>query len=90
MKLVEFVYTKQDGTQSNRAVVELQQPSKFMEGIDVSEMPEHEFAHFCSEYRLMKAAQHEETLALLQQFDLKNNYRRFIPEQMTNVKQEYV
>lgn len=90
MKLVEFVYTKQDGSKSNRAVVELQQPSKFMEGIDVSEMPEHEFAQFCNEYRLMKAAQHEETMALLNQFDLRHNYRRFSPEQMTQVKQEYV
>jgi hypothetical protein len=90
MKLIEFNYKKQDGSVSSRAVIELIQPSKFVEGIDVSQMPEDEFAHFCSEYSKMKAAQHEETIALLEQFDLKHNYRRFIPEQMEQLSVEYV
>lgn len=90
MKLVEFTYTKSDGTISNRAVIELVQPTKFFEGIDVSQLPEDEFAHFCSEYSKMKAAQHSETVALLEQFDLKHNYRRFIPEQMGSVQTDYV
>lgn len=90
MKLIEFTYTKADGTQSNRAVIELVQPTKFIEGIDVSQMPETEFAHFCAEFSAMKAAQHQETQALLEQFDLKHNYRRFIPEQMQSVTTDYV
>jgi len=90
MKLIEFTYTKNDGSQSNRAVIELQQPCKYVEGIDVSQMPEHEFADFCREFSLMKAAQHDETMRLLEQFDLKHNYRRFIPEQMQSVKTDYV
>lgn len=90
MKLIEFTYTKQDGTKSQRAVIELVQPTKYIEGIDVTQMPESEFAMFCQEYSAMKAAQHEETLALLNQFDLKHNYRRFIPEQMASVRTDYV
>ena len=90
MKLIEFTYTKTDGTKSQRAVVELLQPNKYVEGIDVTQMPEDEFAHFCREFSSMKAAQHEETMALLEQFDLRHNYRRFIPEQMESVQADYV
>ena len=90
MKLLEFVYTKQDGSKSDRAVIELVQPTKFVEGIDVSQMPTDEFATFCREFSQLKLAQHEQTMALLEQFDLKHNYRRFIPEQMESVKADYV
>jgi hypothetical protein len=38
----------------------------------------------------MKAAQHEQTQALLNEFDLKHNYRRFIPEKMASVQTDYV
>ncbi len=90
MKLIEFTYTKSDGSKSERAVVELVQPTKYVEGIDVSLMPEDDFARFCAEFSAMKAAQHSETVALLEQFDLKHNYRRFIPEQMQMVNTDYV
>lgn len=90
MKLIEFTYTKSDGSQSERAVIELQQPCKYVEGIDVSQMPEQDFADFCREFSLLKTAQHDETMRLLEQFDLKHNYRRFIPEQMQSVKADYV
>lgn len=90
MKLIEFTYTKADGSKSNRAVVELVQPTKYVEGIDVSQMPEGEFADFCREFSALKTAQHQETMAMLEQFDLKHNYRRFIPEQMESVVTDYV
>lgn len=90
MKLLEFTYTKSDGSQSSRAVIELQQPCKYVEGIDVSQMPEDQFADFCREFSLLKTAQHDETMRLLEQFDLKHNYRRFIPEQMQSVTTDYV
>lgn len=90
MKLIEFNYTKSDGSQSQRAVIELQQPSKYVEGIDVTQMPEQDFALFCREFSFLKQTQHEQTMALLNRFDLKHNYRRFIPEQMQQVTQDYV
>jgi hypothetical protein len=90
MKLIEFTYTKADGSQSDRAIIELQQPCKYVEGIDVSQMPEQAFADFCREFSLLKTAQHDETMRLLEQFDLKHNYRRFIPEQMQSVTADYV
>jgi len=90
MKFVEFKYTKTDGSVSDRAIIELVTPTKYIEGIDVSQMPENEFADFCREFSALKAVQHEETMAMLNQFDLKHNYRKFIPEQMTNVVSEFV
>jgi len=53
-------------------------------------MPQDEFADFCREFSALKAVQHEETMAMLNQFDLKHNYRRFIPEQMSDVVVDYV
>lgn len=90
MKLVEFTYTKTNGDQSERAVIELQQPSKHFEGIDVSDLPEQEFALFTQEFRELKNTQHEATMALLAKHDLKHNYRRFLPEQMANVTSEHI
>lgn len=90
MKLVEFNYTKSDGKTSQRAVIELQQPSTHFEGIDVSDLPEAEFALFVQEYRQLKQAQYDATLQLLQQHDLTHNYRRFVPERMTNTTTEHI
>lgn len=90
MKLIEFKYTKADGSESERAVIELQQPSKHFEGIDVSDLPEADFALFVQEFRELKNAQHEATMQLLAKHDLKHNYRRFLPEQMTAVTSEHI
>lgn len=90
MKLVEFLYTKENGTQSQRAVVEVQQPNKFFEGIDVSELDAEAFAQFAADYRVLKEDHHVKVLQCLNKHDLKNNYRRFAPERMTNTVSEYV
>lgn len=90
MKFLEFNYTKADGTFSKRAVIELLAPQKHIEGIDVTQMPEDYFAEFVSAYRELKNQQHEATMKLLAEYDLKNNYRRFIPEKMTEVVSEYI
>lgn len=90
MKLVEFTYTKADGSTSQRAVIEITQPNKFFEGIDVSQMPEEEFAEFTSEYRSLLDKQQQEKLLVMQKFDLKHNYRRFIPENMSDVVTDHI
>lgn len=90
MKFVEFKYTKTDGSVSDRAIIELVTPTKYVEGIDVSQMPESDFATFTIAMAEMKRAHHEQTMELLADFDLKHNYRKFIPEQMTNVISEFV
>lgn len=90
MKLVEFNYTKADGTASKRAVIEVFQPSNYFEGIDVSQMPEDEFAEFTSEYRDLLEQQYNAKMTVMQKYDLKHNYRRFIPEKMTDVNTDHI
>lgn len=90
MKLVEFTYKKASGDISERAVIEVQQPSKHFEGIDVSDLTQGEFAVFVEAYRKLKNSHHEATMELLTKYDLKHNYRRFIPENMTDVIAEHI
>lgn len=90
MKLVEFTYTKADGTTSDRAVIELLQPSTCFEGIDVTKMPEDEFAEFTREYSNLLNEQYNAKIAVMQKYDLKHNYRRFIPEKMTDVTTNHI
>lgn len=90
MKLLEFTYTKEDGNVSKRAIIELVTPTKFIEGWDVSSLDNNEFAKFTEIMSELRRRQHEETMNLLQEFDLKHNYRRFKPENMTEIQIEYV
>jgi hypothetical protein len=90
MKLVEFKYTKADGTTSDRAVIEVLQPCKHFEGIDISDMPEAMFAEFTSEYRDLLAEQYNAKISIMQKYDLKHNYRRFLPEKMTDVTTNHI
>jgi hypothetical protein len=82
MKLVEFNYTKQDGSQSQRAVMILQEPQRNYAGIDLTQLDESSFALFLDEYRQVKNRQHEEIMQLMARHDLKHNYRQFVPDRM--------
>lgn len=90
MKFVEFTYTKADGSTSKRAIIELVTPTKHVEGIDVTSLSEDDFASFTQAMSQLKTAQHNETMSLLDTYDLNHNYRKFNPEQMTDVTTEYV
>jgi hypothetical protein len=90
MKLLEFTYIKQAGDVSKRAVIELVTPTKFIEGWDVTQLDDNEFAKFAKSMGELRRRQHEETMQLLQDFDLKHNYRRFKPEAMLDIQVEYV
>ena len=90
MKFVEFTYTKTDGTKSKRAIIELVTPTKHIEGIDVTSLSEDDFASFTQAMSNLKTAQHNETMSLLDTYDLNHNYRRFIPEQMSDITTDYV
>ena len=90
MKLLEFTYTKQAGDVSKRAIIELVTPTDFVEGWDVTALNENEFAQFTQVMGALRRKQHEETMQLLQDFDLKHNYRRFKPTGMSDIQVEYV
>lgn len=85
MKLMEFKYTKANGDVSERAIVVSQEPVKNLSGIDVTELPEAEFANFCRDWRELKTRQAEEVVQLLGKHDLSHSYRQFKPESMAEV-----
>jgi hypothetical protein len=90
LRLANFTYIKSNGSKSDRTLAVTMEPSKFVEGIDISELSQDEFADFVNEYShiidVFKTHQQE----VLNKFDLKHNYRRFIPEQMLNAEIENV
>lgn len=90
MKLLEFNYTKADGTSSSRAVIEVAKPTKNYEGIDVSQMPEADFAAFVQDYRELVNQQYLAKMALINKYDLTHNYRQFVPERMTDLVTEQI
>jgi hypothetical protein len=90
MKLVEFTYTKDAGEVSKRAVIEIVTPGKFIEGWDITNLDEEDAAVFMQQMSEIRRIQHEQTMNLISEFDLKHNYRRFKPENMSDVKVEYV
>jgi len=90
MKLVEFIYTKDVGEVSKRAVIEVITPSKFIEGWDITNLDEENAAVFMQQMSELRRVQYEQTMSLITEFDLKHSYRRFKPENMSDVKVEYV
>jgi len=90
MKLIEFTYTKDTGEQSQRAVIELVVPSKFIEGWDGSQLDPVDFVKFTETMNEIKRRHHEEVLNILQEYDLTHNYLRFKPENMSDIQVEYV
>lgn len=89
MKIKEFTYTKANGDVSQRTVIELVSPTEHIEGIDVSELDMDQYADFIQRLRDLEAQIYNQRMALYADFDLGNNYRRFIPARMTNVTTEF-
>jgi hypothetical protein len=90
VKIKEFTYTKPNGDVSQRTVVELVSPTEHIEGIDVSELDMDNYAQFVTELKALEDRLYNQRMALYSQFDLSHNYRRFVPQRMTNVTTEFV
>lgn len=86
MKTIEFTYTDAKGKVSSRTLVVVSGPKDAYEGIDVSAMPNDEFAAFMQEYGDLRDKQIKELQELQEKFDLKHNYRKFLTERMDNLK----
>ena len=89
MKIKEFTYTKANGDVSQRTVVELVSPTEHVEGIDVTELDMDSYAEFTQRLRDLETQVYNQRMALYADFDLGNNYRRFVPARMTNVTTEF-
>lgn len=89
MKIKEFTYTKPNGEVSQRTLVELVSPTEFCEGVDVSELDMDSYAEFMQRLNALETEISTKRNELYADFDLKHNYRRFVPQRMTNVTTEY-
>jgi hypothetical protein len=90
MKVKEFTYTKPTGDVSQRTVIELVSPTEHIEGIDVSELDMDSYAQFVQELKALEGTLYTARMELYARFDLTHNYRRFVPQRMTNVTTEFV
>ena len=90
MKIKEFTYTKPNGDVSQRTLVELVWPTEHIEGIDVSELDMDTYAEFVQQLKMFEDAVYASRMKLYADFDLSHNYRRFVPQRMTNVTTEFV
>lgn len=89
MKIKEFTYTKANGDRSRRTLIELVSPCDSYEGVDVSELSDDDFAEFVKQLNDLESMISEMRNNLYARFDLKHNYRRFSPQRMTDVTNEY-
>jgi len=89
MKIKEFNYTKANGDVSTRTLVELVSPTAHVEGIDVSDMSLDSYAEFLPKLKQLEDELYTKRMALYAEFDLSKNYRRFVPDRMTDVTVEY-
>lgn len=90
MKIKEFIYTKPNGEVSNRTLVELVSPTEHIEGIDVSGLDMDSYAEFVQKLKQLEDTLYTQRTQLYNEFDLQHNYRRFVPQRMTNVTTEFV
>jgi hypothetical protein len=90
MKYVEFTYTKTTGEVSDRAIVVTGEPSKFLSGIEVTELDQDGFSEFIAEYRKLLDQQTEARQALMDKFDLRYSYRQFDPAKMSEPTTEWI
>lgn len=90
MKIKEFTYTKPNGDVSQRTLVELVTPTEHIEGVDVSGLDMDQYASFIRQLKQLEDETYNRRMALYADFDLGNNYRRFVPGRMTNVTTEFV
>ena len=88
MKFSQFTYTKTNGETTARTVCVAMQPSKFLEGYDISDLDPDALVEFAEAYNKI----HDEYAAKLQniaeQFDV--NYKRFTINNITNQTTEYI
>lgn len=86
MKIINFTYTKANGNTSERVILPTVYPSKIYEGIDMSELTDEEIGQFVGEYNKAYDTFLAAVENLKADFDLRQSYRRFIPENMSDIE----
>ena len=90
MKIINFNYTKSDGTQSDRVLAVLVKPNTMFEGIDISELDMEAQGAFAEEFNRIEETFLAALEAVKASFDVNHNYRRFDPKKMQAVVIEII
>ena len=90
MKLTEFTYTKRNGDVSQRAVLVSQEPNKFLQGVDVSELDNEDLGELITKLRALEDRVQAERAALMSEYDLTYSFRQFDPELISDQTVEWV
>lgn len=85
-----FTYTNNRGVTTARVVYVTGKPSKFVSGVDLSELTEEEQGVYISEASRLYAEYMERVAELNTAHDLTNSYRQFDPDKMQNIKTETI
>lgn len=85
MKTLTFTYTKDDGSVSDRTLLAITSPSDSYTGIDVTSLEPNVGASFIAAVEAAHDTFVEEMRALQIKYDLKHNFRKFIPSKMSEI-----
>ena len=83
-----FDYTKSADKVSSRAFYPISVPNTMYEGIDLSPLSQEAQALFVATMESAKLKFLNECMAIKSEFDVVNDYRRFDPTKMSNIKTE--
>lgn len=85
MKTLTFKYTKSDNSVSERTLLVMTSPSDAFSGIDVSSLDDNSAAEFLAMASKLNDEYLEMMKALQARFDLKHNFRKFLPAGMSDI-----
>lgn len=85
MKVKSFIYTKADGSKSNRVVAAISEPSQNMFGIDITELDPVVQGQFAAELQMVLDKRKDDIEHLMGRYDIKYNYRTFKASGMSEV-----
>lgn len=90
MKIKTFNYVRHDGKESKRVLAIYHEPCEHFEGLDISELNELDQAAVISELNKAYDEYTNKLVAICDEYDVNNRYRRFLPHRMSNVKDEHI
>lgn len=90
MNIIDFKYTKKDGTTSKRVLSPSTTPNSMYEGTDISELSIEDQILYVQELGRLKEDFATKVLELNSKYDVNHKYRRFDPKLMTEVVEEHV
>lgn len=86
MNIKEFTYTKANGEESNRFVLVTNDTSKFISGIDITELTTAQRASFITKCFKLDDEYRQAMLDIQVEYGVDDKFRQFLPARMTDVK----